>query len=57
MKGKVVGQNFQGENKVENRLRIERKRIEKRSRVLKKKGIGQRKGKQITYFEVIETVG
>ena len=38
---------FLGESKVENRLRIERRGIEKRSSVLKKKGIGQRKGKQI----------
>ena len=56
MKGKSERGNFQGERKVENRLRIERRWIEKRSRVLKKKGIGQRKGK-ITDFEVIETDG
>ena len=57
MKGKADRWNFQGESKVENRLRIDRRGIEKRSRVLKKKGIGQRKGKQITDFEVIETDG
>ena len=57
MKGKEDRRNFQGESKVENRLRIERRGIEKRSRVLKKKGIGQRKGKQFTDFEVIETDG
>ena len=54
---KRTDQNFQGESKVENRLRIERRGIEKRSRVLKKKGIAQKKGKQITDFEVIETDG
>ena len=57
MKGKADRQNFQGESKVENRLRIERRGLEKRSRVLKKKGIGWRKGKQITDFEVIATDG
>ena len=45
---KRIDENFQGESKVENRLRIERRGIEKGSRVLKKKGIGHRKGKQIT---------
>ena len=35
MKGKEHRQNFQGESKVENRLRIERRGIEKRSRVFK----------------------
>ena len=38
MKGKEDRRKFQGESKVENRLRIERRGIEKRSRVLKKKG-------------------
>ena len=54
---KRIDKKFQGEHKVENRLRIERRGIEKRLRVLKKKGIGQRKGKQITDIEVIETDG
>ena len=53
----MIDEEFQGESKVENRLRIERRGIEKRLRVLKKKGIGPIKGKQITDFEVIETDG
>ena len=57
VRGKMIDKNFQGESKVENRLRIERRGIEKRSSVLKKKGIGQKNGKQITDFEVIETDG
>ena len=42
---KMIDEKFQGESKVENRLRIERRGIEKRLRVLKKKGIGQTKEK------------
>ena len=56
VRGKMIDENFQAESKIENRLRIEIG-IEKRLRVLKKKGIGQKKGKQITDFEVIETDG
>ena len=45
MKGKEDRQNFQGESKVENRLRIKRRGIEKRSRILKEERnwIGKRK--------------
>ena len=39
----MIDKEFQGESKVENRLRIERRGIEKRLRALKKKGIGQKK--------------
>ena len=35
MKGKEEGQNLQGESKVENRLRIKRRGIEKWSRIFK----------------------
>ena len=35
MKGKEDKRNFHGESKVENRLRIKRRRIEKRSRIVK----------------------
>ena len=36
---------------------MERRGIEKRLRVLQKKGVGQKKGKQIADFEVIEIDG
>ena len=42
---KMIDENFHGESKAENRLRNERMGIEKRLRVLKKKGIGQKKRK------------
>ena len=53
----MLDEEFQGESKVENRLRIERRGIEKRLRVSQKKGVEQKKGKQITDFEVIEIDG
>ena len=41
----MIDKKFQGESKVENRLRIERRGIERRLKVLKKKGNGQKKRK------------
>ena len=57
VRGKMIDEEFQGQSKVENRLRMERRGIEKRLSVLQKKGVGQKKGKQIVDFKVIEIDG
>ena len=57
VRGNRIDEGFQGESKVENRLRMERRGREKRLRVLQKKGVGQKKRKKITDFEVIEIDG